>query len=190
MIFGSFDVEWTTSFSLFIRVQPRRMGYRIASKFSPPLYEIQHDPSLYMPILYLLPGPYTSKQRSSKALTMSLDTCPKKVAEIVACTGFENAKARSRVTRVGPALWPAGTMEELGGNCLVLRWGEFGDAGWNRQVVESVLKSGVDDDAIAYTYAYQRQPWWDEHFEAVRWWTAYLNRNIWLASYFTNIAFF
>jgi hypothetical protein len=55
-------------------------------------------------LIYFLPGPYTSMQRSSKALTISSDTCPKNAAETAACTGFENAKARSSVTSVGPAL--------------------------------------------------------------------------------------
>lgn len=35
---------------------------------------------------------------------MSFETCPENVAETVACIGFANAKARSRVTNVGP--WP------------------------------------------------------------------------------------
>lgn len=54
--------------------------------------------------IYLILGPYTFRQRSSKALTISLDTCPKNAAETVACTGFENAKARSSVTSVGVAV--------------------------------------------------------------------------------------
>jgi len=36
------------------------------------------------------------------------------------------------------------------GICPALVWGEFGEAGWNRHVVESVLKSGVEEDATAY----------------------------------------
>lgn len=110
-------------------------------------------------LIYLFPGPYTSKQRSSKALTMSLETCPKNVADIVACTGFENANARSSVTSVGPA-WSFKKMgdswdvcDDLGrGSWPALGWGEDGDAGWKRHVVESVLNSGEDEDATAYRH--------------------------------------
>lgn len=36
------------------------------------------------------------------------------------------------------------------GICAALALGGFGEAGWNLHVVESVLKSGVDEDATAY----------------------------------------
>jgi hypothetical protein len=64
----------------------------------------------YRCLIYFVPGPYTSMQRSSKALTISLDTCPKNAAETVACTGFEKANARSSVTSVGPVLCSATDM--------------------------------------------------------------------------------
>lgn len=40
---------------------------------------------------YANPGPYTSMQRSSKALTISLETCPKNADETDACIGLANA---------------------------------------------------------------------------------------------------
>ncbi len=53
-------------------------------------------------VSHLFPGPYTSKQRSSNALTIILETCPKNAAETAAWTGLANAKDKSRVTSVGP----------------------------------------------------------------------------------------
>jgi hypothetical protein len=96
-------------------------------------------------------------QCSSKALTISLDTCPKNAAETFACTGFENANVRSSVTSVGPVLCCPTEVVGVsgadgfggGGRCPALAWGEFGEVDWNRHVVESVLKSGVEEDATA-----------------------------------------
>lgn len=121
---------------------------------------------------YLLPGPYITKHRSSNALTICLDTCPKNAADTVACTGFANANDRSRVNSVGPE-WSAeirwcdvdgeDEADKLGadvfwggGRPLVLGCGDRGEAGWKRHVVVSVLNSGVDDDATASTDSYGR----------------------------------
>jgi hypothetical protein len=78
---------------------------------------------------------------------MSLDTCPKKADETVACSGFANANAKSKLTSVG----------EESVDCLKERLspaagGVDADGGidWNRQVVVSVLKRGVEDDATAW----------------------------------------
>lgn len=71
---------------------------------------------------------------------MSVDTLPKNAADTTECNGFSNAKARSSVTRVGPASgewlstatgplaspWSGGQLEG---------WGEVEEAGWKRHVV-------------------------------------------------------
>jgi hypothetical protein len=54
-------------------------------------------------------------QRCSNAFTISFETCPKNVAETVACIGFANAKARSRVTNVGPSSGKTGFVAEIFG---------------------------------------------------------------------------
>jgi len=104
-------------------------------------------------LTYFVPGPYTSRQRSSKAFTISLDTCPKNAAETVACTGFENANARSSVMSVEPALCSSGIrMDGLWEwRCPVLPWGQLGEADWKRHTVESVLNRGVEEEATACT---------------------------------------
>lgn len=52
---------------------------------------------------YRVPKPYTSIHRSSKALTIILDTLPKNALDTLACNGFEKAKTISNVRRVGAA---------------------------------------------------------------------------------------
>lgn len=72
---------------------------------------------------------------------MSRDTCPKNLADTAAWTGFANANSRSKVTIVGPS--PDEDAAFLEGSK------EFGNAGWNLQIVLSVLSNVVDDEATA-----------------------------------------
>lgn len=83
---------------------------------------------------------------------MSFETCPKNVAETVACIGFANAKARSRVTNVDS--WSRDVREaklfaDMSCESDVERREEE-DTGCKRQVVVKVLNSGVDDEATAW----------------------------------------
>jgi hypothetical protein len=92
--------------------------------------------------------PYTFAHRSSNAFTMRRDTCPKKDDDTAAWIGLANANARSRVTRVAA---------ESAGCCAAeIPASKIGGADgiaidWKRQVVVSSLKSGVDDDATAFS---------------------------------------
>ena len=126
----------------------QRLWFRYLARVHP---WIARKPTPNHPI-YFCPGPCTSIHRSSNAFTISLDTCPKNAAENVACTGFENANARSSVTSVGPALCDmACASRECGswGGWPALGWGDLGEAGWKRHIVERVLKRGVEEDATA-----------------------------------------
>jgi hypothetical protein len=71
------------------------------------------------------------------------------------------------------------------GICPALAWGEFGEAGWNRHVVESVLKSGVEEDATAYV---RRINFAGDSNSGTR--RTHLHGCKWFAGYSTDIAFF
>lgn len=82
---------------------------------------------------------------------MSFETCPKNVEETVACIGFANAKARSRVTNVGP--WSGEVREAITEtSCVsgVEGCGEEEDTGFRRQTVVKVLNNGLEDEATAW----------------------------------------
>ena len=77
------------------------------------------------------PRPYTSSHRSSNALIIKPETCPKNFAEMATCRGFAKAKMISYLTRVDS--FPS----------------EAFTTGSNLQVVSRVLNRGVEDDATA-----------------------------------------
>jgi len=77
------------------------------------------------------PRPYTSSHRSSNALIIKPETCPKNFAEMATCRGFAKAKMISYLTRVDSFPLEAFT------------------TGSNFQVVSRVLNRGVEDDATA-----------------------------------------
>jgi len=85
---------------------------------------------------------------------MSFETCPKNVAEIVACIGFANAKVRSRVTSVGPSsrgVREVKFLAEISCGSDVESCGKEEDTGCKRQTVVKVLNNGVEDEATAST---------------------------------------
>jgi len=83
--------------------------------------------------------PYTSAHRSSNALTISFETCPKNDDETAACTGLANANARSRLASVAADFGERSDVRPPG-EATVLS-----GAVSKRQVVLSSLNSGVDE---------------------------------------------
>ena len=82
-------------------------------------------------------GPYTAEQRSWKALIISFETWPKNAADMPAWMGFANSYVRSKETKVDELRAVQSALTIMG--VMAVRW--------NFHVVESVLKSGVDDEA-------------------------------------------
>jgi len=80
---------------------------------------------------------------------MSFDTWPKKEAETAAWIGLANANARSRLTRVAVVEASDETVPRL--YDVDGRADELSGIGWKRHVVVSSLKSGVEEDATAWT---------------------------------------
>lgn len=114
---------------------------------------------------HLSPGPYSSRHRCSKADTIIFETCPKNICEAPAYAALAKRNERSRVTKVGPwscagplldEAWPDGEGAALWTGVLravaLLGCGERDAAGWNRHMVERLLKIGLEDEATACAF--------------------------------------